>query len=87
MINNASFRRRFIANLECPTFKGFRCVQFYDILLALIKEKCEHEHNRDRIVEDKKKFKVLSALKNVHHGDESLSNMAKEEIMNDEENC
>ena len=40
--NKAVARRRFIAALDIPTFKNFRCILFYDVLLALIKQKSKY---------------------------------------------
>lgn len=40
--NKAAARRRFIAALDIPTFKNFRNILFYDVLLALIKQKSKY---------------------------------------------
>jgi hypothetical protein len=36
-------RRKYMADLDIPTFKNFRYVMFFDVLLALIKEKSKFE--------------------------------------------
>lgn len=40
--NKAVARRKFIADLDVPTFKNFRTLLFYDVLLALIKAKSKY---------------------------------------------
>jgi len=40
--NKPAARRKYIASLDIPTFKNFRLVLFYDVLLALIKDKSEY---------------------------------------------
>lgn len=45
----AHFRRKYIATLDIPTFKNFKQLMFYDVLLAIIKEKAKFIFNRDAI--------------------------------------
>lgn len=37
----AHFRRKYIADLDVPTFKNFKWLMFYDVLLAMIKQKAK----------------------------------------------
>jgi|688.fasta_scaffold50315_8 hypothetical protein len=41
----AHFRRKYIAELDIPTFKNFKHLMFYDVLLAIIKEKAKFIFN------------------------------------------
>ena len=45
--NKPAARRKYIASLDIPTFKNFRLVLFYDVLLALIKTKSKYVYEQD----------------------------------------
>ena len=45
--NKAAPRRKYIANMDIPTFKNFRYFMFYDVLLALIRMKSKYVFEQD----------------------------------------
>lgn len=66
--NKADKRRRFIAALDIPTFKNFRYLLFYDVLLALIKQKSKYVYEQE--------FYKLR-----RHRDSKIREMEKQNIM------
>lgn len=44
LLNKTDARRKFIADLDIPTFKNFKNLMFFDVLLALIRAKCAYRY-------------------------------------------
>lgn len=75
-------RRAFIADLDIPTFKNFRYVMFYDVLLALIKEKSKFCFVRDYYDMKRKNDSKRRELKEASSlmSDKQISKIANREF-------
>jgi len=77
--NKPAARRKFIAQLDIPTFKNFRYVLFYDVLLALIKSKSKYAYEQEYFKTKRLRESKIRDLKKTLMTEEQIIKIATKE--------